>query len=276
MADMTDVADALAALITGAIYPNGVGAPSLTGVPVTIYQGWPNAATLDKDMKLPGRVHVSVWPLPTERVTESLTAESVDAVFLPATVLGTVSGNTVTLSGSITSGQNVALLIDQAPYTYCIGAGDTLASVAASLAGIISQGRTASSSGATVTIPGAKSISAREGGTGESLRLLERREKLFQISVWAPKPSIRDPLASAIDVALNDSSRLMMPDGIPAVLRYRSSVQHDDFQKTGIFRRDIMYAVEYCVTAVIPTTQIVIDQLNVQLPGVGQAFTYYS
>lgn len=75
MADMTDVADALVTLIAAAMYPNGIGQPSVVETPIKVFQGWPTPQTLDKDFAA-GVVDISVFPsaiarqgpfLPTEK-----------------------------------------------------------------------------------------------------------------------------------------------------------------------------------------------------------------
>lgn len=68
MADVTDVAEALVAIIAAAVYPNGTSAASIAACPIMVYQGWPDAQTLDQDLST-GKVHISVWPRPGEHVT---------------------------------------------------------------------------------------------------------------------------------------------------------------------------------------------------------------
>ena len=63
MADITDVSNALVTVIAGIVYPNGTSQPSITGVPVLVYQGWPDAVQLRADLAA-GKVHVSVYPQP--------------------------------------------------------------------------------------------------------------------------------------------------------------------------------------------------------------------
>ena len=49
MADVGDVADALVAMISAALYPNGVSAGSPVGVNFSISRCHPTAAVLDAD-----------------------------------------------------------------------------------------------------------------------------------------------------------------------------------------------------------------------------------
>lgn len=51
MADLSDVSTALVTLVTGVVYPNGIGQPSITGNPVVVYSGWPNMTQLKTDLQ---------------------------------------------------------------------------------------------------------------------------------------------------------------------------------------------------------------------------------
>lgn len=74
MADLTDVAAAIVTLCSGIIYPNGTGSASITGSPVLVYQGWPNANQLAADLRA-DKAHVSVFPAPQSRVTATTMGE---------------------------------------------------------------------------------------------------------------------------------------------------------------------------------------------------------
>lgn len=71
MADIAEVVDALASLISQTVYPNGTDHPSIAAVPdkganpadVIIYEGWPDANTLETDLSA-GKVHISLYPRP--------------------------------------------------------------------------------------------------------------------------------------------------------------------------------------------------------------------
>jgi len=127
---------------------------------------------------------------------------------------------------------------------YAVQAGDTLASIAAALAALVNADQTATAAGAVVTIPNAKYISPRVGGVGTSQRETLRIEQTFMLTTWAPSPTLRDQLASKINSALSGQTKLGLPDQ-GAALRYRRSSQDDGSQKAGLFRRDLVYAVEY-------------------------------
>lgn len=264
MADQTDVAQALVAAISAAVYPNGTGAPSITGVAAVIYAGWPNAATLSADLTA-GKAHVSVFPTATERVTQSASSDWMAQPIAPATLSLTVAANTVTVAGTPATGQNAAVLADGQPVVYAVRAGDTPTAVATGLATLLNAQRPASNVGAVVTVPGVRALVARVGVSGSNMRVLRRQEKVFQVSVWAASAAARDPLAAAIDVALAGAGRVALADGTSGTLRYRRSVQNDAMENATIFRRDILYAVEYAITDSASATQIVAEQFGVAM-----------
>lgn len=269
MADFTDVAKALVGLISGTVYPNGTAAQSIANADIKVFQGWPIPEQLDSDLKA-GKLHISVWPTPMERVVGSRVPEWQQLSIVSPTITLTANGTAVTVGGSGAANQNAAVLVDGVPYVYAVQANDTPTSIAAALATLISANRSASSAGAVLTVPNSHSIVARVGTTGTNIRELRRQEKVFQISVWASRFDKRDPVASAVDAALAGISRLTFSDGSQGVVRYRSSNQIDNTQKNGIYRRDILYAVEYSITQISTDTQIVSVQESigaVGLPG---------
>ena len=51
-------------------------------------------------------------------------------------------------------------------------------------------------------------------------------------------------------------SRLVLADGSVAVMTYDTSLQNDDQQQAGIYRRDLLYALNYATTQVMALTPI--------------------
>ncbi|MBZ6386794.1 hypothetical protein [Pantoea piersonii] len=66
MASVDDVLRFLARRVTESIYPDGTALPGTVNAPVKVYPGWPVPGLLQPDIDA-GSVHISVWPLPTER-----------------------------------------------------------------------------------------------------------------------------------------------------------------------------------------------------------------
>lgn len=262
MADITDVSNALVTAIAGIVYPNGTSQPSITGAPVLVYQGWPDAVQLRTDLAA-GKVHVSVFPQPNMlRVVDSAMSDWSTPSAPANTITLTLSGQTVTVGGTVSTPQNAALVVDNRAYVYAVQAGDTLASIAAALASLVNADQTATAVGAVVTIPGAKYISPRVGGQGVAVRETRRQEQGYQITVWANCFDQRDPIASAIDSALSGIPHLTLADQ-SAALRFKNSRQDDSQQKEGIYRRDLLYAVEFSTFASQTLTQITATIENV-------------
>ena len=255
MADITDVSNALVTVIAGIVYPNGTSQPSITGAPVLVYQGWPDAVQLRADLAA-GKVHVSVFPQPNMlRIIDTAMSDWSTPSAPVNTITLTLSGQTVTVGGTVSTPQNAALVVDNKAYVYAVPAGDTLASIATALAALVNADQTATAVGAVVTIPNAKYISPRVGGQGVAVRETRRQEQGYQITVWANCFDQRDPIAAAIDSALSGIPHLTLADQ-SAALRFKNSRQDDSQQKEGIYRRDLMYAVEFSTFASQTLTQI--------------------
>lgn len=264
MADLTDVANTLVGIIAGVVYPNGTSQPSVTGQKVKIFQGWPDSAELNKWLQGNG-AQISVFPLTTEKTLPMRLPEwqqlSLDA---PA-ITAVVDGVTVTYAGAGGKPQNAAVLVDGIAYVYAIQTSDTPAAIAAALASLIGVDRAASSAGAVLTITNSHYIVARIGVHGTSIQELRRQERQYQISIWANCYDQRDPLAELVDVALSALVRIDLPDGSQGIVRYKGSIQNDSLQKSGIYRRDLMYSVEYSTTQTRIDTQIVTERLNISI-----------
>jgi hypothetical protein len=268
MADFTDVANALRDAISAALYPNGIGQASAVGFPVQAYQGWPQPEKLDADLKA-GTAHVSIWPTPNETPGADHFPEWQTLSTTAVTLVATVGANTVTIGGAVSTPQTVAVIADGKAFAYAVLGGDTLASIATALAtGLNAAGITASVAGAVLTLATAKHIAARVGGQGTSIRELRRQTRVFQVSCWAWAYDKRDTLAVAVDAALGAGWRLTLSDGTYGNAAYKGSSQHDESQKQLVYRRDLLYAVEYATTQTRTDAQVLIETTNVQVASV--------
>lgn len=267
MADLTDVENALVSLIAGTLYPNGTGQPSVAGIGVRVYPGWPNPQQLDDDLAA-AKAHVSVFPRTEERNTTRFSQDWQPQTMNAATLTLTINGQQMTVGGVVppaNNPHNLSVLANGKPYVYAVQTGDTLNSIAASLAALIAADIPGTSAaGAVVTLPGTGRIgAARVGVTGTAIREVRRQERHFQITVWADTPAHRDAVAQPVDLVLATTKFLTMPDGFAARLIYRNSPISDNMQKTRLFRRDLIYLVEYATTQAETETQITQEQLNV-------------
>lgn len=93
-------------------------------------------------------------------------------------------------------------------------------------------------------------------GNNGAVRELRRQTRLFQISIWAGVFTRRDMAATVIDAGLAAVSRLALADGSVAVMSYDSSLQDDNQQQAGIYRRDLLYSLNYATTQVMVLTAI--------------------
>lgn len=267
MADASDVCNTLVGLIAGTLYPNGTGNPSVANAPIKVFNGWPVQTQLDTDLAA-GTSQVSVYPLPTERNVTRHDWSWQQLALNTATLALTIGGGpTVTVSGTvpITTPHNVAVLVNGIPYVYAVQNSDTLNSIAAALAALVTAaiGGT-SSSGPVITFPSTARVSAaRVGVTGTSVQELRRQDKAFQITAWCPSPSLRDLIAQPVDSMLAGLTFLTMPDGLAARIRYASTRFSDQFEKSNLWRRDFIYMVEYATTQTRVDAQVVATKMTV-------------
>lgn len=258
MADKSDVEVAFVNLIDATLYPNGDGSPSATGAVIRIYRGWPNSDQLDADLLL-GIAHVTV----TEQAGYS---RQTDGYFDPETTFpGTptitvsVSGPSVTIAGTPGLGQLVGVVVAGLPYAYACLASDTLATAAAGVAAMVAG---ATSTGATVTFPTTRPITARTGTLGSYLIAPRWQVQGFKVTIWASTPAIRDTLSKLIDPAIANTSFLPMPDGLSARIQWRNTYSDDCPQKELLWKRDIFYTAQFATTISIAAGQVMLPIIN--------------
>lgn len=277
MADLSDVTQALVALVAAAVYPNGTAAPSVTGAPTRIYEGWPVPRQLDEELQA-GAVNVSIYPLPGEQLTTRYLNDGEDVLAISAPKLqATVAGQTIALSGQIPQASDphtLVALVNGQPYEYAVQATDTMAQAAAGLAARIASGVPGTSAaGTVVTVPApARILAARVSTTGTYAREVRRQARNFQITIWAPSPELRTATARAIDPVLADTEFLALYDQ-RARLRYVSSPISDGGQQDRAWRRDLIYMVDYGTTLTTTTATVASMALSTTPQGANPAVT---
>ncbi|WP_052382186.1 hypothetical protein [Paraburkholderia kururiensis] len=281
MADLSDVGNVLAGVISGFLYPNGTSAQSVPGFPVKVYPGWPDPATLDADMAA-GAAHVSIFPHPNGRNTTRHPGDWQTVVAPTQTLTATVNGTSITIGGAVATPQTVAVLANGKPFVYAVQGSDTLNSVAAALATLIAaQVPGTTSAGPVINLPSsARGITARISAFGTVAREVRRQEHTVQVTVWAPTPAARVAVVTAFDAFLSDMRFLSMPDGFGARLIYANGFDTDKLQKASAYRRDSLYTVDFATTISQQAAQIAVGQLNTtpQVAGVdgsSAVFTTY-
>lgn len=258
MADQSDVKAAIVGVLAALIYPDGTSSPPAQGVPAQIIPGWPLPALLDQLMTA-GIACVWVYARPEVKNVSNYSDDWKTQSITPASITATVSGNTVTIGGSVPSpftAHNVFVLAGGQAFGYAVQANDSAATIASAIANSVSlvyPGTT--SSGPVITVIGPQP-SARVGTTGRTIQEVGRLEQMFQIVAAANSPAARDALGSAITPVLMGNSWLSMPDGTVALIKVGAPIDIDADQKTQIYRRDIKVSVEYAVTQVQTTATV--------------------
>lgn len=248
MADISDVENAVVGLVAATLYPNGFSSPSaLTGKNVQVFRGWPNPKAL-ADAMAAGTVMASVYTDDTYRNTSRFMPVWQTTSMTAATVTMTVSGNTVTIGGTIAVGQNCAIVADNVGASHSVQSADTLTSIATALAALIGNGAT--NSGPVITLPNAHHIGVDVGVIGTSVSEVSRQVRRVHVNLWCTDPATRDLAGGLIVPALAGAYRVSLPDGTVAQVKVAMDGLLDDTQqKERLYRRSIVLEIEY------PTTQ---------------------
>jgi hypothetical protein len=253
MADLSDALNVIVAQIDATLYPSG-DPGSLQPSPVTnlvtkIYPGWPQAKQLDDDLKL-GYVHVGVFSSGGGDGGAVQVWEQPQIVVPPVhTIVPMLAGNVVTLSGTVAVNEYVTVILDgRAAFSYAAAPGDTLASMAAALAtqiGAKPPYQATHAAGAALTIAGATQITVRIGAPGTLGEIVHRQRQPVRVIIYAATAPARDLTATTIDPALKTNWRLTFPDTSQGILTYDKTLVDDMPQKANMYRRDLVYTVEY-------------------------------
>ena len=250
MADIADIEQAVVDTVTSILYPAGPVQASIIGALCRIYRGWPNSATLNSDLSS-GSVNVTVVSdNESGRTTTRYLPEWRSSRMLPG-VTASVTGQLIAISGNPSVGDVVGVLIDGAAYAYRVVAGDTPSLVAANLNQLVQATRAGVAQGPTISVPGAGSIVVRTVCDASTSFESRRQEKDLRIICWCPTPPIRDSVTAAIDLALDGMSFLALPDDISARIVYRNTASYDQSQNALLYRRDLLYTVEYPTVTIV-------------------------
>jgi hypothetical protein len=248
MADQSDVETALVARVAAILYPLGPNAPSTLNRLCRIYRGWPHSASLDADLA-EGHVNVTVFPDPRhERVTTRYPAEFQILTRATPTYTVATTQTDATIGGMPGGGQLVGLLVDNIAVVHRTAPSDSPELVAAILAADLATQRVAFAAGPTINLPGAARIIGRVVADQLARSETRRQRQGFRISLWCPDPATRDACASAIDAALSAIDFIDLPDGTAGRLLFHSSTVIDQAESAALFRRDLLYSVDYATT----------------------------
>lgn len=262
MADFSDVEQALVDCVSAALYPDGVDAGSTTGSACRVFRGWPVSAQLAADLSQ-GTANVSVFSLPGGRTT---TRWPVEDSTLPAVAAlqVVVTGSSATFSGTVSVGQLAGILISGRSYVYRTRDGDTLGVVLAALRDLIQGDHAVVILGGTLMLPGLTHLVARTGSDSPVQSELRRQEKRVRVSIWSGSPEQRDVVAGMVDGALAGIDFLPLADGTAARLRSEGGTVLDNQEEAaGLYRRDLVFAVEYATTVIIAQPSMLFGNLSI-------------
>lgn len=249
MADLTDVENYLVNAVSMAVYPNGTSNPSVAGINAMVYAGYPTPPQLDADFSPTNpspRAHININFLmdkDSSNILNGWQTTNINAPTLTLTV--NLQLGTITVGGIVSVPENCAITVNTKIYTYSVQSFDTLFSIAYNIAALIPNATVLDN---VVTVPNAYLLLARIGSTGTAINAVGQQQAVFKITVLAPSNAYRTAFSAAIQGYLDANYRFTLPDTTGANLVYKTSKKFDEYQKTIIYRRDLMYQVTYYTT----------------------------
>ncbi|WP_407146245.1 hypothetical protein [Bradyrhizobium sp. ORS 86] len=278
MADLSDVTAYLAQAAASAVYPNGIGSPSVAAMDCRIYEGWPIPDQLDLDLAgkmLSGEpaapvvrpngpvANVSVFPMQGTGVQVYQILDETYTIVEPSYGMTfSLAGNVVTVTGEPKAGEYLTVIADDA-HVYSQTGGDTASLLAALAAQAQADYPAAASDATTLTIPAQFALLVRQGGKATLGKVTHRQRQSVMVTVWAPTPQVRTQLASAIDNLIKASIKVTMPDTSQAIVCYNRTNVMDEYQAATIYRRDLIYDVEYATVEQFPGYVITSTQTSI-------------
>lgn len=254
MATLADARTLLATLTSAALYPNGTSQPSAVGVTVTVVPGWPIPKQLDEIIAA-GNAMVSIYQYGGmgKNTTRFLGDDDAQATIPAPNISLTISGNKITVGGTINPGEAPTLTVNYQPYSYAVKATDTVNSVAAALAALVPG---ATVSGPTITLTGAFSIQGAISVPVTVQQEIGRQAQVFMVTAWNPTPDLRDSVSATLELAFKLQPRIVMPDNTWARLLYRGTIETDTLQKQRIYRRNLLYEVEFALMQTVTVNTV--------------------
>ncbi len=247
MPDRADVEQALAALISTILYPNGVGVDGLVEAGCRVYRGWPVPRLLEDELAQ-GLVHVTVQPVAGTTRDRTRYGSDWQGASPAPTMIGVVNGDIITFSGLGGPGHVAGIRVDGLAYAYRVRAGDSTALVAAALAAQIRADRPAIAIGSDVHVASGLGLLVRVVTDGVGGRELRRQSAAFRVTFWCPDPATRDLVVAGVDGAIA-ASLFIDVAGWACRLQLSGESSTDEGSAGGIWRRDLLYSVEYPTTS---------------------------
>jgi hypothetical protein len=265
MADLSDCTAAISSIVSGAVYPNGLNQPSVVGIDVRIFEGWPIPAQLDADMTA-GKANISIFPM---QGAQSSVFQILDETYVikPAAhgMFVSVIDTSVTLTGVPGATEYCTLVID-GQNTFSRTGPTAGAIVSALLADLGTLYPGSSLSGSVLTIAGPHTVTARIGAQGTLGIATHRQKQAIMVSAWAPTPQIRTTLSAASDIALKNNIRVPLPDTSQMKICYNRTNVVDTWESTTVYRRDLIFDVEYATVYQFPGYEVTGVPISIDTP----------
>ena len=237
-----------------ACYPNGTSAPSITGKPIDIAQGWVIADDLDEGLRA-GMSFVSIYAVPssTSKLPVPLFSGSQSVVKAPVHgTAGVANDAGFTLYGLPYPGEYVTVSANGRTYSAAADAGDSVETLAAYLAAAIATDLPGTAwapdlanASVTLTMPGLHTLTVRIGAPGTLGNTIDRQRQNVMLGVWAPNPSDRTVIGAALQVAIGQNLTVEMPDGSRSIWIGQGVSLTDKNQNELAYRRDLTVQVQW-------------------------------
>ncbi|GBQ07627.1 hypothetical protein AA11826_2248 [Komagataeibacter oboediens DSM 11826] len=307
MADIVSIARAIVEKMAAIVYPNGKGAPSVTGRPTKIFRGWLTQAdyagadcTLNRGVDF-----ITVMDLQGgwRRIDEPLGRPwRQDGSPIPATVSVVTSYSGVPIRSTETgqeritqSGLDRGVILSDQSAIIALEEGQTPSGIvglrirsggsvipdraiaayavqATDTADTIAQALAtqipnASAAGSVITVPDAVTLEAAVGGYSPAVRTARRQQQLFQVTVWSASTKARDAMGTAIENGMAFIDWLTDANGSTFQIEARGDWNNDAAQNSGIFMRPFRFVCTYDTDARENMAQMLFGTEVFSLPG---------
>ena len=265
MATLHEVQAALQAAVSGAV-------ASVTPVPI-VGIGWPSEHVLANATRPGAAGLISVYDRKLSKDStrwKPLTlSQTITVATLTSSVATVTGGWTVSLAATPTVGDAVSVTatlgsVQSAAVAIAVS-GDTPATMAGKLASAVNGEATlsgwlqASASGSIVTLTALTnglSVNSYTGNGGSEVIELGRRNRRFQVVVWANTEPQREAIGDPIEVLLAEMEigfgsypqGLSFADGTVGRLEVESDYYLEDSTLFDLYRRDFLLSLDYPIT----------------------------
>jgi hypothetical protein len=89
------------------------------------------------------------------------------------------------------------------------------------------------------------------------------------VTAWCPDPATRDAVGGAVDSAMSGIDFIGLADGTSGRLRYLSTVVSDRWEDATLYRRELIYTVDYPTTIAANLPRMAVGAFNATLDASG-------